>query len=271
MKAIKLSVLAAAVALSGVASANVVTEAASGVAHGAEKAVKATGKTVANTGKALWNGAGEFVKTATHPAAVSAEVGTLGAGANIAWSAGENADVVIGWAGGDIGKVVGDDISAKGVNYELDTRLSNPYIGVRVRPMQNGFTVGTGIIIPDNKLEVKTNPNDSRNDGKYHIGGTDYTVQQLGTLEGKLEHRNRVAPYLTVGYHPSINKKWGVFGEVGAAYLGETQATIKSVGGDGSLGTAKQEEVVKQAERDLEDKSFLKWAPIAKVGATYRF
>lgn len=249
MKAIKLSMIGLAAIVSTSAMANVVTDTASGVVKGAST----------------------LVKTATNPAAISAEVGTLGAGVNLSWSANETTEVVVGWAGGDVAKVINDNFDAKGVNYQLDTRFSNPYVGVQVRPAAGWFTVGTGIIIPDNKIKVKANPAGSSENAIYRIGGEDVSVKALGTLEGDINHRNRVAPYLTVGFRPNLHNNWGVFGEIGAAYLGKTRATVTAVNGDGTLAPEKQAEYAKQAERDLEEKSSLEWAPIVKLGATYRF
>lgn len=260
MKKFQLALLATALVSTG-AMANTVTDAAGSL-------LKGTTKAVTNTGSAIVNGAGTFVKTATKPAAISAEVGTLGYGANIAWGANETTEVVAGWAGGDIAKAINDNFDAKGVNYQLDTRFSNPYLGVQVRPAANWFTIGTGIIIPDNKLEVKANPN---SDGTYHIGGEDYSQSDVGVLEGKLEHRNKVAPYLTVGFRPNIDKNWGVFGEVGAAYLGQVDATVTATGASANMSQAQRDELAAQAEKDLEDKNYLKVLPIAKLGVTYRF
>lgn len=88
----------------------------------------------------------------------------------------------------------------------------------------------------------------------------------MGTLEGTLEHRNKLAPYLTVGFRPNIGNNWGVFGEVGATYLGDATANIKS-----SATGAKAEEAVAAVKDSIESKDYANWFPIVKVGATYRF
>ncbi len=265
MKAIKLTAIAGAVLLSTSAMANVVTDTANTVATGTVNAVKATSSAIVDGGRT-------FLQTATKPAAVSAEVGTLGYGANITWDANDSTAVVAGWTGGDVTDLVGDDFSARGVDYTVETDLSNPYLGVQLRPMKNWLTVNTGIIIPDNDVKVTA----QANGGTYKIDDVVYNAADVGSLTGTLEHRNKVAPYLTAGFRPTINNNWGVFGEIGAAYMGETKATITSdksgsvTSADGAT-TTDIAALTEQAEHEIEDKGYAKWAPIAKVGVTYRF
>ena len=254
MKTVKLSVVSAAVLLSTSAMANVVT----------------------NTGAAVVDGTRTIFSTLVKPAAVSAEVGTLGYGANIAWAANDTVEIQAGWAGGDIAEAIKDNFDANGVNYQVETDFSNPYLGVQMRPAANWFTVGAGIIVPDNDIKVRANPEGSDEGAFYRIGGEKVYVDDLGTLEGTVEHRNKLAPYLTVGFRPTLHNNWGVFGEVGAAYLGKTNATINAVNGtdedeDPTWNDARRQAYAEQAERDIEDKDYARWFPIAKVGVTYRF
>ena len=258
MKAVKLSVVSAAVLLSTSAMANVVTD----------------------TGAAVVDGTRTIFSTLVKPAAVSAEVGTLGYGANIAWAVNDTVELQAGWAGGDIAEAVNDNFDANGVNYQVETDFSNPYLGVQMRPAANWFTVGAGIIVPDNDITVRSNPEGSGDEAFYRIGGENVPVNRLGTLEGTVEHRNKLAPYLTVGFRPNLHNNWGVFGEVGAAYLGKTNATINAVNGTNdpedstevpTWNDARRQAYAEQAERDIEDKDYARWFPIAKVGVTYRF
>ena len=73
-----------------------------------------------------------------------------------------------------------------------------------------------------------------------------------------------------------------MFGEIGAAYMGKTNATVRAVGdGDTTVdftaengtvtGTTTRDEVAAAAQKELERKDYLEWMPIVKVGATYRF
>jgi hypothetical protein len=143
--------------------------------------------------------------------------------------------------------------------------------------MANWFTMGAGIIVPDNDIDVTANSEG----GFYKIDGKKYNADDLGTLTGSVEHRNKLAPYGTIGIRPNINNNWGVFGVVGAAYLGKTDATIRTTStnpnvrleGDAVIPTSGESaaQVAAKAQNELESKDWLEWMPIVKVGATYRF
>ena len=235
---------------------------------------------VRNTTGAVVGGTKTFFQTAINPASVSAEVGTLGYGANIGWSLNEKTELQAGWAGGDVADLFGGDFDANDVNYDVDSDFSNPYLGVQLRPTGNWFTMGAGIIVPDNDIDVTANPEG----GFYKINDTKYDANSVGALQGTVEHRNKLAPYATIGFRPNITNNFGLFGEIGAAYMGKTDATVtaSNVSGDsifiqngeGDLVESPNEtaqSVANLAERELEDKDYLEWMPIVKVGATYRF
>ena len=231
--------------------------------------VRNTTGAVVGTTKTLFN-------TVTNPASVSAEVGSLGYGANVGFSINEKVELQAGWAGGDVADLFGGDFDANDINYDVDSDFSNPYLGVQLRPTGNWFTMGAGIIVPDNDIDVTANA-----DGDFfELDGIQYNAAQTGNLEGSLEHRNKLAPYGTIGFRPNIGNNWGVFGEIGAAYMGKTDAKVRSTNPDADVNytdeqgvtqTIKGSEVANIAEQELEDKDWLEWFPIVKLGATYRF
>lgn len=229
---------------------------------------------VRNTAGAVVGGTKTFFNTVTHPAAVSAEVGTLGYGANIGWALNDKTELQAGWAGGDVADLFGGDFDANDVNYDVDSDFSNPYMGVQLRPAGNWFTMGAGIIVPDNEINVTANSEG----GFYKIDGNKYKADDLGTLTGSVDHRNKLAPYGTIGFRPNINNHWGVFGEIGAAYLGKTDATVRTTSGktdveleNGDSSGLSAAQVAAKAQNELEDKNYIEWLPIVKLGATYRF
>ncbi|MEL0619340.1 hypothetical protein [Psychrobacter proteolyticus] len=277
MKFIKLTAISAAVLASTAALAAepvIVVDDNAAVAYEAEPvavayeaepaayAYNADAGVVRNTTGAVLGGTKTLFQTAINPASVSAEVGTLGYGANIGWSVNEKTELQAGWAGGDAADLFGGDFDADDVNYDVDTDFSNPYLGVQLRPTGNWFTMGAGIIIPDNDIDVRANSEDNN----YRINDVDYSADDVGTLQGTIEHRNKLAPYATVGFRPNITNNFGVFGEVGAAYMGKTDANVTASGNTPEATAAAQ-----AAEQELEDKDWLEWFPIVKVGATYRF
>ena len=280
MKLIKLTAISAAVLASTAALAAdpvIVVDDNAAVAYEAEPvavayeaepaayAYNADAGVVSNTTGAVVGGTKGFFNKVVNPASVSAEVGTLGYGANIGWSLNEKTELQAGWAGGDAADLFGGDFDADDVNYDVDTDFSNPYLGVQLRPTGNWFTMGAGIIVPDNDIDVRANAED----GNFRIDDVDYDADEVGTLEGTIKHRNKLAPYLTVGFRPNITNNFGLFGEVGAAYMGKTDATVRAAGNGTNAATAAT--AASAAEQELEDKDWLEWFPIVKVGATYRF
>ena len=230
--------------------------------------VRNTTGAVVGTTKTLFN-------TAINPAAVSAEIGTLGYGANIGWSLNDKVELQAGWAGGDVSDIK-DNFDVNDIEYDItDSDFSNPYLGVQMRPAANWFTMGAGIIVPDNDFNVRANAKGPN----FRINNVDYNAAETGTLEGTMEHRNKLAPYATIGFRPNITNNFGLFGEIGAAYMGKTDATVTSSNPNGNVtattvnGTTivKGSDVAKAAEKELEDKDWLEWMPIVKLGATYRF
>lgn len=280
MKVLKLSALAAAVFGSSMAMAAteavvindadtvVVTEAPAktGVVASTTNAVTNTANSVFGASKTLFN-------TAVNPAAISAEIGTLGYGANIAWGLNETTELQAGWTGmnfdGDkdldandswinYDKVLGDGYGNYEGELKYDVDFSNPYIGVQMRPWANNFTVGTGVMVPRNKLKASITADNGPSN--VSIDGTDYDVESA-TI--KAENKNKIAPYLTVGYRPNITEKWGVFGEIGAAYMGKLEAKVTSDAAATAQGFNEA------AKNEIEEDNF--WYPIVKAGATYRF
>lgn len=295
MKLFKLTAVAAAVLGSSVAMAQdvvVVTDAqptnqvvvvdAQPVAYQYDQnagVIANTTGAVVGTGKTLFN-------TVTHPAAVSAEIGTLGYGANIAWGLNETTELTAGWNGfsddgtKDLdasdswinwGKALGDGWGNFQGEMKYDADFSNPYLGVNLRPWANNFTIGTGILVPKNELKAELTPTEG-SDANVRINGTQYTVTNGTTVEATVENRNKLAPYLTVGYRPNINQNWGMFGEIGAAYMGKMDADVKVrdngiVEVDGAVIDNKQFEDA--ARNDIQKDNV--WYPMVKAGLTYRF
>ena len=236
---------------------------------------------IANTTGAVVGTTRTIFDTVVHPAAVSAEIGTLGYGANIAWGLNETTELTAGWNGfsdddtKDLdasdswinwGKALGDGWGNFQGDMKYDADFSNPYLGVNLRPWATNFTVGTGIIVPDNELKASLTPN-SGSVANVKIDGKRYDVQANETVNVNVENRNTLAPYLTLGYHPNIDQKWGLFGEIGAAYMGKMDADVKVVNNDTGLTT--NQALADAAKKDIEDNDV--WYPIVKAGLTYRF
>ncbi|WP_296403173.1 hypothetical protein [Psychrobacter sp.] len=273
MKLLKLSAITTAVLGSSMAMAadQVVVVEAQPVAYQYDQ----NAGVIANTTGAVVGTTKTLFNTVTHPAAVSAEIGTLGYGANVAWGLNETTELTAGWNGfkddgtKDLdasdswinwGKVLGDGWGNFKGDMKYDADFSNPYLGVNLRPFANNFTVGTGIIVPDNKLKAALTPTNGKTTVK--IDGNEYDINNGATVNVDVENKNKLAPYLTVGYRPNINQNWGLFGELGAAYMGNVDANVTTTG-------AVTPGLAQAAKKNIEDQDV--WYPIVKAGLTYRF
>lgn len=274
MKVIKLTAIALSL-VSTAAMANVVTTTTNGVVDG---------------GKTLF-------KTFTNPAAVSAELGTLGYGASVAWSVDPTTEVQAGWTGGNhslstvlstkdlgIGGINLKDITDLGVLSEINAdielrnlavKANNPYVGVQLRPLANALTIGTGVIHLDNTISAKGAI--KNNAPTVTLNGQTYTAQQVADLTASVELKNKLAPYLTVGLRPNLTSRFGVFGEVGAIYAGKPEVTLKSsqqvANTPDSITKKLTEDYQKDANKKISDSFLGKYGawPLVKVGATVRF
>lgn len=265
MKLLKLAVLPAAVMATSAFAQDVV------VVEQAPTAVTTTtydanAGVIKNSTTQLVDGTRTVFGTLFHPAAISAEVGTLGYGANLGWALNDKTELQAGWAGGDVGNLK-DTVKIGDVDYDLETDFSNPYLGVQMRPMGNWFTVGAGTIVGDNELHLKRQSSQSQ---PTEINGKIYD----GSIEATVKNKNAMNPYLTLGFRPNLTNKFGVYGEVGAAYTGGLEvkdATYNTVINGVPVNNINFPALKSDLQADLDDSDYSKWFPIAKLGLTYRF
>lgn len=210
-----------------------------------------------------------------NPVAISAEAGTLGYGANVAWSVNDTTEVQVGWTGGDIAKDV--EIEVENVDYTAETDFSTPYVAVQLKPLKNWFTVGAGVMhMGNNSIEATATP---KADTSFTYEGKDYVAKADSKLDAKINFRNTVAPYVSVGFRPNINNRFGVFGELGAAYVGKLNTNVKASGSYSYKGQktdltpAQIADLENRARNEIEEKISAngEWYPVVKLGATVRF
>lgn len=251
---------------------------------------------VTNSAGQVFDGGKTIFQTITHPAAVSAEVGTLGYGASAAWSVNDSTELQAGWTGGNhsfsnlfsteklnVGNAnikdivnfgVIDEINADIKLTDLTVKASNPYLGVQLRPLSNWLTVGTGVVQLNNEINAKATLKSEKQ--SVVLNGRTYATNdgEIGALRAKVKLENKLAPYLTVGLRPNLNSRFGIFGEVGAAYAGKPTVTIDTANKTNGVAGALAQNLVNDAQADVDRAvNNIKYPiyPIVKVGATLRF
>ncbi len=216
---------------------------------------------------------------ALNPAAIGVEVGSLGYGANVAWAVNDSTELQVGWTGAKDGSLE-TDFDVDELTFTADAELSAPYVGVQLRPMQNWLTVGAGVMhMGNNSINAVATPKIGTT---VTFEGSDYEVTSNDAkVDAKIEFKNTMAPYLSLGFRPNINNRFGLFGEIGAAYVGGTNVDVQADGSftlngapvDKQASADKFTKLENNARQEIEDKidGKDKWYPIIKVGATIRF
>lgn len=198
------------------------------------------------------------------PTSVRAEAGTTGYGGVVTWTANPYVGVTLGYNGGDVSW--SDDLSVDGVKYDMDMKNNLTYLNAEVRPWgtssnmwANSVYMAAGVGYVDSEYTLKS----KAGSGNIEIDGT---KTSFDSVTGKVSYNNDIAPYLGLGFAPKINDKFGVFGEVGAYYTGNPQAKMTGVG-----GTAADQELLAEHERNVANDDKYEWMPVAKLGVSYHF
>lgn len=201
------------------------------------------------------------------PASVRAEVGTTGYGGALSWSVNPYVGLTAGYNGGDISW--SDDLKVNGSKYDLDMDNKTAYLNAEIRPFANWFYVAAGVGYLDNEYELAQR---SGTTGSVRANGNSYTPKS-GELKvaGDLTYKG-FAPYLGLGFSPAITNRWGLFGEVGAYYTGNPDVTLTPYGeANPSASGESFEDAVRADENKIRNDDKYKWAPVAKVGVSFRF
>lgn len=226
-------------------------------------AVLATGTAMANDQVVVTDeGVGTF--SFFKPFGVRVEAGTTGYGGALIYSASQNADIVVGYNGGDIS--YSNDLSVDGVTYDLEQDNNTSYVNAQLRPFANSFHVALGVAYTDNEYAVTGVPNGDGGAGSYKFDGVDFTAAEVGTLTGTVKYKNDIVPYVGIGFSPAITTRFGLFGQVGAYYTGNPEVRLRGSNATGAAAAA-----IAREERKLAEDDTFKFQPVAKVGATLRF
>ncbi|MCJ8147200.1 ornithine uptake porin CarO [Acinetobacter sp. A3.8] len=200
------------------------------------------------------------------PAAVRAEVGTTGYGGAISWNPNPYVGVTLGYNGGEISWT--DDVKIDGNTYDLDMDNNLTYLNAEIRPWANWFYVAAGVGYLDNEYEVSRT---IKSGNGFSVNDNDYIAVSDVEIAGNLDYDNKIAPYLGLGFSPSITNRWGVFGEVGAYYSGNPNVNLTSTGTATTVSGNGLANDVQSEENEIANDDQFEWFPVAKLGVTYRF
>lgn len=194
--------------------------------------------------------------------AIGAKSGTLGFG-------GELTANVLPDLNGRFGVTFFDlslDGRFSGVEYDFDLDMLTYPITVDWYPFQDGFHVSAGIIVNETDVDLG-----ARADTTITIGDTTYLASDVGTLSGDVSYR-RVAPYIGIGWGNAFGKekRWGVVGDFGIAFIGSPDVSLSASGPIASQPGFQSD--LAQEQDDLEDDlSDFNIYPVLSVSLFFRF
>ena len=206
------------------------------------------------------------------PVGVRAEVGTTGYGGALLWQANPYVGLALGYNGGDISW--SDDVKVNGSKYDLDMDNKTAYLNAEIRPWgasdnrwAQGLYMAAGVGYLDNNYDITRNVEGTRS---FRVNNQDFIADAGGVkINGKMDYKNDIAPYVGFGFAPKISKNWGVFGEVGAYYTGNPSVNLVSSGTAVTTGSQTLNQAVNEEARKIADDDKYKWLPVGKVGVNF--
>ena len=220
--------------------------------------------TMANEKVITENGIATF--STFKPGSVRLEAGTTGYGGAISWSANPYVGVTLGYNGGDLSW--SDDIKINGSKYDLDMDNNNVYLNAEIRPFANWLYIAAGVAYLDNDYDVDRRISAGQG---FSVNSKDYIAVSDVRINGKVSYEDDIAPYLGLGFSPSITNRFGVFGEIGAYYTGNPDANLRYRGTATTIAGQGLGADVAAEQDELRNKSKFEWLPVAKLGVSVRF
>jgi hypothetical protein len=191
-------------------------------------------------------------------AGVGVRVGTLGAGAELA--IGLTNRVV---ARGGVG-FVPSVVEPKATFDNIDVKLTLPTVynaGIDLY-LNGAFRIGGGILFRKKDPRLKADPFTS----SQNIGGTTFAPDEIGTLSGVIDSSND-APYVLIGFGKHTADRVGLFLDVGVAFMGDPNVTLKSEGGSKSNDAATKTALDQEAQSfESDTRAYLRYWPILSLG-----
>lgn len=200
---------------------------------------------------------------------VSLRAGTLGAGADFNVGLTETLNLRLGYAFYDYDDTVEDT----DVVYDGEMKLRNASALLDWHVFGGGFRVSLGAVGASTEVDVRAVPSAG---GTYDIGDETFTSEEVGSLAGKIEMGNSVAPYIGIGWGNTVDEAGRVtfLFDLGAVYTGSPDVNLTATCGVGvSLGTCNELQQQVQVEEDelSDEATSYEWYPVIGIGLAIRF
>jgi hypothetical protein len=196
---------------------------------------------------------------------VSARVGTLGIGVDVAKSLTPQFNARLGFNFGNISANRTDS----GINYDAQLNFSSIQLVGDYYPFaSSSFRVTGGLVAQNNRFAVTSKPSGN---GVYTIDGNQFSASSVGTLSGEYKYGNSIAPYLGIGIGKSTNEGFGFNADLGVMFAGSPKVSLTASNpafNNNPITRAQLDNQVRQTENDL--KGFNVY-PVLSIGLSYGF
>lgn len=194
------------------------------------------------------------------------EGGLTGYGGALFYQVNPSVSLALGYNGGKINWR--DNVKISNASYDLDMNNKTTYFNALLYPWAHSekkwinttyVAVGVGYL-GDNYDVDHTYENSSKLPKKArHF----FTKDEPIHVAGNLNYNHSIAPYLGLGISPKIAQNWQLFGELGTYYTGNVELDITQIN---QVNLSEYESSFK-----LNDQTYYKWHPVAKIGVIYQF
>lgn len=187
--------------------------------------------------------------------AISVKGGTLGAGAEVTAGLTPTLNARVGgsfFPYSHQGSYTEDEVN---VGYTADLSVQAASLLLDWHPFKNAFRLSGGAFYNMTKVDATAVPTES-----YTVKSRTFTPEELGNLSGQLDYKQKLAPYLGLGFGNPVRagKRFGFVMDIGVIY---TEAPGLTMEGEGMLApTANQ---ASELEATLSD---IKLYPVVTLG-----
>lgn len=158
------------------------------------------------------------------------------------------------------------DQSYDDVEYDADLKLGSAGTLLDIYPFGGGFRLSGGLRLNFNRADLS-----GRSNGGFEIGGTTYTADELGTLDGGVDF-NTFAPYLGLGYGGTfLDGALELAFDAGAMYHGRPEVSLSASDGSLSDDPALQADLEEERQAIEDDLEAFRFYPVVGLALTYRF
>ena len=196
---------------------------------------------------------------------ITARIGTLGAGVEVAKSLTPQFNGRLGLNFGNIGFNRTDS----GINYDSQLNFSSVQLFGDYYPFSSSsFRVTGGLVAQNNRFSVNSKPSGN---GTYTIDGTQYSASTVGSLSGEYKYGNSIAPYLGIGIGKSTNEGFSFNADLGVMFTGSPKVTLNASNpafNNNPTTRTQLDNQVRQTENDLRGFNVY---PVLSVGLSYGF